>query len=317
MPKTVLMKIANHVFLALFLVLPFLKCSPQCCTPGSPSAGTVNQSTLPKSALRFVSYYQFSTGNHFYSGSHKKNYNYIEGARFHFGGVNLAYGISKKLTAEADLGYYFKRSILYNSIGSEYNPYNSASGLADFMLQVKYAAYKNLAKEWEITPMLGVRIPSALTPVEKNGEPLLLDLQPSTQSFGLSGGFFVYKGLPNHKTRLFASSKLIYSFANRQKYQFGISVSSAFFASHSLNHRVTLIAQLRNEWRQQDARKGLLRSATGANILLLSPQLTYSFAKQWNLSAQVEVPVYQHYNGTQLGRTLNTAIVVNKLFKKR
>ncbi|OWY23786.1 hypothetical protein C7N43_13375 [Sphingobacteriales bacterium UPWRP_1] len=305
------------LFTALSLLwLPFIAVMAQCCSPGMPSGGTTNQGVVPHHAIRVTAFYQFASGNHFYTGSQKQPYNYIEGARFHFTGFNFAYGITAKWTAEADAGYYLNRHILYSPQAAEDNPYNSAGGLSDFMLKIKYAAYKNVPGEWEITPMLGVRLPASLQPKTVNGKPLPIDLQSGTQSFGITGGVMVYKGLPNRKTRLFLNSQTLYSFENKQHYRFGVTVSNALFVSQTLNHRFTLIAQLRNEWRQPDLRNGLLRSSTGNNLLLFAPQLTCSFANWWNVSVQAEAPLYQHYNGTQLGRNWAAALVVNKLFRK-
>ncbi|OWY26153.1 hypothetical protein C7N43_36465 [Sphingobacteriales bacterium UPWRP_1] len=305
------------LFIAQFLLwLPFVTGNAQCCSPGMPSGGTSNQGVVPYHAVRITAFYQFATGNHFYTGSQKQPYNYIEGARFHFAGFNFAYGINAKWTAEADAGYYLDRHILYSPQAAEDNPNSRAGGLTDFMLKVKYAAYKNVPAEWEITPMLGIRVPANLQPKTVNGKPLPIDLQPGTQSFGLAGGFMVYKGFPNRKTRMFFNSQALYSFENNQHYRFGLSVNNALFVSQTLNHRFTVIAQVRNEWRQSDFRNGYMRISTGNNLLLLAPQLTCSFADWWNVSAQAELPLYQHYNGTQLGRSWAAALVVNKLFRK-
>ncbi len=287
----------------------------QCCMPGSPAGGSTNQGTMLPKDLRVIAFYQFSNGNHFFTGSKKQNYNYIEGAHFHFTGFSLAYGITPKLTAEMESGYFFNRTIRYSENGLKDNPHFHSKGLADIVLLTKYALYKNRAHGWEITPMFGIRIPSTFRPQMVEGEILNIDLQPSTQSVGLLGGMFIYKGLPNKKTHLFWNNRFVYSFPNSQQYQFGVSWNSALFVSHSFNHRFTIIGQLRNEWRQQDSKNDYFRDSTGSNVVLFAPQFNVSASQKWNFSAQVEIPVYHYYQGTQLARSVSAAIVVNRLFR--
>ncbi|HRI26601.1 MAG TPA: hypothetical protein PK239_05830 [Chitinophagales bacterium] len=301
-----------------FLVLlgflgAFLQAWAQCCMPGAPAGGTANQGVLVQHSLRMVGFYQFSNGNHFYSGSKKQHYSYIEGAHYHFSGIQVAYGITPRLTAEIETGYFCNRTIRYSALGAQENPVAAARGMADVTLQAKYAAYKHHHTQWEITPMLGIRIPTALHPQVVNAQELPIDLQSSTLSFGLTGGFFVYKGLPNKKTRLFWNSRAVYSFPNAQNYQFGLLYNNALFVSQALNHRFTFIGQLRHEWRQPDSKNDTWRSSTGSNLALFAPQINYTTTKQWNFSLQAEIPLYQRYQGIQMGRTVAVALVVNKL----
>lgn len=305
----------RRLITVMVLFLLTYSINAQCCMPGNPSGGTTNQGSLLPKDLRVVAFYQFSNGSHFFTGSQKQNYNYIEGAHYHFTGLSVAYGINPKYTIELETGYFNNRTIRYSKQGLKDNPVNHSKGWGDFSFLNKYTLYKNRLNHWEFTPMIGFRIPTHLHPKTFEGEILPIDLQTSTQSFGLTGGLFVYKGLGNKKTHLFLNNRITYSFPNFDKYQFGVTWNSALFVSHNLNHRFTFIGQIRNEWRQKDSKNGYFKDATGSDVVLLIPQINFSVTQKWNFSILAEVPVYHYYIGTQLARSFSLAFVLNRLFR--
>lgn len=75
--------------------------------------------------------------------------------------------------------------------------------------------------------------------------------------------------------------------------------------------------EVRNELRGKDHRNGQLINASGSELLYLSPQVNYNIQQQLDVSILFDWPVHKYYNGTQLGKQYNIAVIVNRVFKPK
>ena len=102
---------------------------------------------------------------------------------------------------------------------------------------------------------------------------------------------------------------------NTEGYKFGNILISSLFVSRLINDHFTAILQVRNDLKSVDLRDGTDVVNTGNNLLVISPQINYTFYKKWNLSGIFDVPVYRYYKGTQFGNKYAFAILLSHQFK--
>lgn len=302
--------------LLFFFLLASLKSYTQCCSPGNPTGGTVNQGTLEKKSWRTILFYQYGYSKGYYTGNEASGDGVLQNAAFNYIGATVAYGITPRFTAEWSGGYFINRRQLYKVIPPPDNKL-SANGFSDFVLQGKYSWIKSKAKQFELTTGAGMLIPLRSRPQEKNGVVLPQDIQPASNAFGFTGSLFLYKGFVQRKTHLFLVSQFLTVGENNLTYKNGDAWINSFFVSYNIKHPWSFIMQVRNELRGKDHRNGQLINSSGSNLLYLSPQVNYSIQQKWDMSVLFDWPVYKYYNGTQLGKQYNIAVIVNRVVKPK
>lgn len=288
----------------------------QCCSPGAPSGGTINQGTLAKKSWRTLLFYQHGAANQYYTGATRTRDGIVERATSNFVGASVAYGLTPRLTAEATGGYYLNRTEVYRFVPPPDNTL-SGSGLSDVVLQGKYSWIKNTTQQLEVTTGLGVQLPTSRQPQEKNGVQLAQEVQPSSNAFGYTASVFVYKGFIERRLHFFLASQFSAVGPNASGYQSGNALNTSFFTSYTVKYPWSLTLQVRSELRSRDYRNDQRIEATGTRRLFVSPQVNLTLLERWDASLLLDVPVYQHYNGTQLGKQYNVSLILNRVFQPK
>jgi hypothetical protein len=291
-----------------------MKSYPQCCSPGNPTGGTVNQGTLEKKSWRTILFYQYGYSKSYFTGTSESGGGVLENAAFNYIGGTVAYGITPRFTAEWSGGYYINRKQLYKFIPPPDNKL-SGNGFSDFIIQGKYSWIKSETKQFELTTGAGLQIPTHSNPQEKNGVVLPQDIQPASNAFGLTGSLFLHKGFIQKKTHLFFVSQYLLAGKNDLNYKRGDAWINSFFVSYNVKYPWSIIMRIRNELSGKDHRSEQLINASGSNLLYLSPQINYNIKQKLDVSVLFDVPVYRYYNGTQLAKQYNVAVIVSKIFK--
>lgn len=304
-------------FTLYFLLLcGSLRSYGQCCSPGSPTTGTVNQGTLAKKNLRSILLYQFGNSKDFFTGSSKSGVGAVQYASYNYLNFNIAYGITSRFTAELTGGYSITRKQVYSVLPPPDNKL-IGNGFSDFIMQGKYSWIKNKTKQLELTTGLGLQLPITRKAQEKNGVLLARDVQPATNATGFVASLFLYKGFMQKKTNLFFASQIIVPGKNDLKYQVGNTWINAFFVSYSIKYPWSVTLQVRDEMRTKDYRTGQLIAASGSRLLFFSPQANYTFGRLTDVSLLFDLPLYRYYNGTQLAKQFNISIVASRLFEPK
>lgn len=288
----------------------------QCCSPGAPSGGTVNQGTLAKKNWRTLVFYQYATANQYYTGSTRTSGGAVERATSNFVGASVAYGITPRLTAEATGGYYLNRTEVYRFVPAPDNVL-SGCGLSEVVVQGKYSWLKNADQQLEFTTGLGVQLPTTRRAQELNGVVLAQEVQPSSNAFGYTASLFLYKGFSERKLHFFLASQFSLVEQNASRYQSGNALNTSFFTSYTVKYPWSLTLQVRSELRSRDYRNDQRIEASGSSRLFVSPQVNLTLLERWDASLLLDVPVYQHYNGTQLGKQYNVSLILNRVFKPK
>lgn len=267
----------------------------QCCSPGNPVSGSEYVGILPKKTLRTITYYRHSFSDTYYENAEKSDYQGTHSG-YDFIGEVLSYGIIKKLTAEAELGYY-----IYKYQDSEVLDKFKTHGFSNATASLKYAVLKTM-KDMELTLGAGSKLPvSRKIFQDEYGVPYPQDIQPSTGAFGFVAQIFFFKGFREKKWRLVVHGRYELNGYNSEDYRFGDALFTSVFVGRSFAKNWSATLQLRNEYRWEDWQSDTRYLVTGGDIMFISPQLSYTFKPRLTLSVMADIPVFRHYNGIQLG----------------
>ncbi len=275
---------------------------------------------LGKNYLRAITYYRHGSSVDFYESDHRVPGNggpsEISNSSFSFTGAAVAYGFTKRLTIELDAGYYINKTQVWN------NGYkNQGNGFSNGTLTFKYGTIIRPVQQIELTTGFGIRFPFSANPRYVNGAILSPDVQPSTNSFGVSEMLFFNKGFPAITLRLFSINRYDYNFANNLNYKYGNVLLNSVFVSKKLVKYFFGILQIRSEWKTNDQDHsnpnefgGSKVINTGFVLVTASPQLSYSIVGKWNLTASYDIPLYKYYNGKQMTPAYSFAISLTRDF---
>ena len=312
------MSIKNHFFLLFLISLISAKTAfSQCCATGSPVGASVYVGVLNKNSLRVVGYYRYSYSDTYYTSSEKSAENpALKYARYNFSGIGLGYGLTKRLTIEADFGYFFDKTQQFNDVISQADSVSHGKvkgyGFSNGGITLKYGAYIKPAQQFEFTIGAGFRYPFTTNPQVIDGVQLNRDVQPSTNSFGASGMLFFNKGFPDITLRLFSINRYDYNFEGTDGYKYGNILLNSVFVSKKIFKYFFGIIQVRSEWKTNDLDNGEKVMNSGFVILTASPTLSYSVAGKWNLTALCDIPFYKNYNGTQMTPKYSFAVSISR-----
>jgi hypothetical protein len=283
--------------LLLLLTIVSTDISAQCCSTGSPVGATVYVGILAPKNLRVAAYYRHSYSSVYYEGSERTDKDvFLNYSSYNFTGIALGYGISRHLTVEYDMGYFFDKSQEIKATGT----IERGFGLSNAGIGFKYGCFVRPAKQIELTAGAGFRFPFTTNPQEVDYTRLSRDVQPSTNAFAVNAMLFFNKGWPDAGIRLFTLNRFEYNFTDKLDYQYGSVLLNSVFCSKKMIPRFFAILQARGEWRSHDKDQSLVRENSGNYLVILSPQLSYSIAGSWNVSVLYDLPVYKYYNGKQL-----------------
>ncbi len=276
----------------------------QCCSTGSPVGASVYVGVLGKHYLRGIAYFRHSYSDTYYEGHSKTTENVqLSYSRYNFAGIAFAYGITKRLTAEIDAGYYFDKTQQFQHIDYQARGY----GLSNGNLTFKYGAYINPVQQIEFTVGAGFRFPFTTNPQVIDGVQLNRDVQPSTNAFGTSAMLFFNKGFPAITLRLFSINRYDVNFTDKSDYKYGNILLNSVFVSKKVVKYLFALIQVRSEWKTNDldnlnpnenGEDKVINS--GYNLITLTPQISYSIAGKWNLTLLYDIPIYKNYNGKQM-----------------
>jgi hypothetical protein len=271
----------------------------QCCSMGSPAGASTYVGVLAKNHLRFIVFYRNNYLDTYFEGYEPSKINSnLKKSFYNYTGITLSYGITKRLTIDADAGYFINKTQILN-IGDETYRVRGY-GFSNGSLMVKYAAYMNAAKGIELTVGAGGKFPFSGKPLYVDGARLVIDLQPSSNAFGLSGQLIFSKDFRNIGMRLMSLNKYEYNFRNPDHYMFGSSFSNSVFVSKKIVNNLFAVLQVRNEYRLRDIASGSHEGNTGGEVMIASAQVSYSLFGKWHIAGLFDFPFYKNYNGRQL-----------------
>lgn len=310
MNKTRIILIAIAIFCSLLT-------KAQCLSSVNPVGGTNNLLVLEKNSIRIISFYKYGQGNQYYEGANHSEFDLISKAYYNYFSTTVGYGLTDKLTLEMESGYFFNKTQNYN-LDPEYTL--TGKGLANAVILAKHSIYSDLSKRIYITGAAGAKLPFSRELQWSRNVKLPVEVQPTIGAFG---SVFTASFVKEHSgtgMRYFFTSRVEANAPNKNNYRLGTSLYNSFYISRHLRYQWlkdnwTAILQIRNEFRSPDKIDGNTKESSGSTLLFVAPQLNFVLKEEWYLSAMVDIPVYQHFKGTQLGAGTGFTFIVSKTFR--
>lgn len=286
----------------------------QCCSTGSPVGAATHVGVLNKNTFRTITFFRHSFSDVYYRGSSPSDdeVDMSDNAYYDFLGVTLEYGVSHRITIQADGGYFINKVLNFHNPGlTDQN----GRGMSNGTFMLKYGLYIDPVKHIEITAGAGIKYPFTRQPqTAPNGSLLHLDARPSTNAFGFVGSLLLSKEYTPATIRIFLLNRFEYNGTNINDYQTGKLLTTSLFVSKKIARRFFGNIQLRNEIHGKDVQDGTEETNTGYHLMVFTPQLSYSVAGLWNISLLYDVPVYKNYQGKQLTPQYSYAISLSRDF---
>lgn len=271
----------------------------------TPLSGTKNLGVLPEENLLISSFYRFNYGDRSFSGDSRIDRGDYKDFNSNYLGFSTGYGLFKDFSIEMELGLFINKSqnVYFSSDPSNDSSYKlQGSGLSHLGLNGKYNLYYDDENDFEITIGAGVKAPLAAF---REGQQQ--HVQASTGAFGFSGRIFMHKGFSDSEYHLFFIGSSEVNLENSDGYRYGDLYSFSLFAAKNLSKLFTGVVELRNEYRLKDEYKlngeSHIHNSSGSKTMVISPQINF-LQKNLNVSLGFDYPLYQYYNGEQLGRHL-------------
>jgi len=305
------------IFIFCFTLSVACNLHAQCLSSVNPVGGTESLLLMEKNTLRFISFYKHGGGHQYFSGDEHAEFNLIDRSKYNYIATNMGCGITRKITIETEMGYYLDKTQFYNVVPG----YSlKGHGFSNLVLLGKVNLYTNHVKRKYLSLAAGPKIPFSREMKQDDNVELPIDLQPSAGSFGWVVSTSFVKESPAYGIRFFLTNRSEINGTNKKGYQPGnIFFTSFYFSKHLmfpwLKGDWTSILQIRNETRMQDRLNGNIKSSSGGTIFYLVPQVNYFAFEKWNLSAMVDIPLYQYFKGTQMGAGHSFTFVLARTFK--
>lgn len=300
------MKSKTIPFLILLFSLMFVHADSygQCCGAGNPISTAQGDAVMKKNQMQIMLGYRHSASDKYFEGSHSTSVDFpgiIDHTGYDFLDLGVSYGVTKRLTVGAMIGYFIDKTEDYKS---DMFPDAKSSGFGDLGVRVSYTAYRHVRHGIEITPFLMVKFPVGKFDCESDGIKLPLAMQPSSGSFKYSIGLSASCNL-NHWLYLTTFNQFEYSQRIKSKffdYQYGplwnLNVAVRARALRNLHAGL----QLGYEDKGKAKNDGIILEGSEYKLLKLTPQITGLY-KSFQLSAGVDIPVWRKVGGIQMSNS--------------
>lgn len=299
--------------LLLFIVFSGYSAYSQCCSAGNPVSSDAGASGPVGKTLVVSESFRHSYSDTYYEGSKVADYQYVDRSYFNFSSFGLSYGLNKRISFSGEIGYFYNKTQVFGPpvVIEEY--LRKSKGLGDAAFSVRVLAFEK--KGLKVLPSVGITVPVGKFDQVYNNVLLPIDIQPSSGNFKYKAGIAIKKELSFRSSLLFTGSaefsQAIHS-ERTKDYKYGDIYLSSIIYSYKATKDLALLFQVQNQYRGKAADKGTLIDATGGNLVLVTPQVSWLFAKVYNISALIDIPVYRFLNGPQLGNKYAFAIQLRR-----
>jgi hypothetical protein len=270
---------------------------------------------LEKGDLLVFSFFKRNYSDKYYKGEKPTNFSYLVNDYADYGGLNLSYGITDKITTQLTLGYFTAKVENFDIpvIGQQQF---YAQGLADAEVYLKYNFYTSKNKNFSLTGSLGGKIPTGPYKLSSDNVQLPRDVQPGTGAY--SGIFIVYAQLKPFKNKNYSfllNSRTDLNSANKDGFQYGTSNTNSIGSVIKINDQFSFLAMVRDENKDCDRINNIGMFSSSSVRVFASPGLSLSLRNNLAFSIYGDIPVYQNYAGTQLSSKYAFSFSISKVFE--
>ena len=288
-----------------------------CCSggSGSPIAGGTSQGVLGCQMTELAMNYQYINSNKFLTGD-KKAMDYLDNFNTNYLYARVAQGITDHFTLSIESGFFLNKT----QIAINKKDKTSSEGIGDLIIFPRYKVYEHNTDKTrdEITVGLGYKMPlgkyldSGVVYTDPKGKNYYTPKPPAVMPTSGANDFifygFLYRGYPQKKFRIFASTMYIRKGWNPIGQKFGDYASIGLFASKNIYRNLSATLQLKGEWidnMSYDKHVDMLATynidvhSFGSKKVAIVPQLGYSY-KKFSFYLLTDLPLYQYVNGTAI-----------------
>lgn len=291
------------LIILICLILSKSELSAQCGYCGgaaigglAPSISSANIGLLRKGNFRASTFLVFAEGDEYYNGSRKiakdANEHPVDLFKSSILGFNIGYGINRDITAELEIYSFLNQRQDFFGFDSPH----TNQGLSHIAALLKYNIVSLRTEQIEWTIGAGGKIP-----LSSNTKDIPQYVQPSSGSYGIIAQSFFYKGFAKGKYRFMATSRFEHNFENSLDFAYGKSFVNSILFNTKIVEQLSTILELKYENRSKNIFEGNKQENTGATIISIAPYFVYNY-KEFAVSAFVDYPIYNNYNGAQLTR---------------
>jgi len=298
------MKLRTIIILIISLTLSKASLA-QCCSAGNPFFYG-EQATIKGNELQVLLGYKYSISDTYYSKSDRVAIDFVDKAYFNYLNLQFIYGLSQRISLEADLGYFLNKTEDYKDAGWQTS---NGYGLGDATVKVRYLAYNNFKRKLSITPSLGIKLPIGVFDQETTDHVKLpITVQPSSGSYKYQANIYINKTSKNALWNFGFYGSFEYAQLINSKnfyYQYGNMYLFSILGSYKIGQTIYVGLELRNENRSKSKRENnQVVESSGYQIIYTIPHVSINTKKNLKFSFDAEIPTYRYYNGIQLGNKM-------------
>jgi len=277
---------------------------------GNPFLSDAEQSTLQEKELLFSFTYHNAFSTQYFKEDHiNHDQNNIKKAYSNYTEFKTAYGFSPKFSASFELGYFLNKTLAYE------NTSQKGFGLGDAAVYLKYRLIYSKYAKFTLLPAVGIKLPIGVFGQTDGKVNLPLALQPSSGNFKYIVSVYMSK-IMNEKL-VIAS---LCSYENAQLidtrnfyFKYGDQWMLAFYADYKFSNSISADMQFRFENKDKShITFSKIIEASGCKIVFITPQFSYHFNRNWEISVYADLPVYRYYNGIQFAEGYSFSLKVMK-----
>lgn len=293
--------------LLAILFLAVIACSQkeiyaQCCGAGNPISISGTDSNIKKKHMQVSLDYRHSYSDTYYYEDERFGQDFLgrlSDASYDFLNLGVAYGITKRWTVQAQLGYYIDKQENFKDPAF---PDARVNGIGDLSLSTSFVAYSNPQKGIELVPFISVKFPVGKFDCENDGIKLPISMQPSSGSYKYSAGIYFYANLSR---RWYVTSYDLFEYAQRIvsrnfNYKYGNLTYINAAAYYKAFGFLTLGANLSYEYMSRSKDEYGFLDGTSYHLMKISPQILIRPVKQFHMLVSAEVPVWRNVSGIQM-----------------
>jgi len=186
----------------------------------------------------------------------------------------------------------------------------TALGDVRVLARRKLAAFESPEPSMGVAALqFGLKLPTGKTDIKNaDGDPAERSLQPGSGTTDLLIGLSYSKLQPTKNLSTFVQGLVQAPLYEHDDYKPGTRVSLDGGLRYGVGEQVGLLLQANALWRARDRGAEAEPDDTGGTGVFLSPGLSWSPSKAFNLYGFFQVPLYQYVNGVQL--TARKAITI-------
>lgn len=280
-----------------------------CCAPAVPQQGVLGETVALPHTLEIGLHYEYLRSEGMYEGSDEIEDPAGTKTAWRRATLALSYGIVPRLSVSAILPYLSKKK---NFTTAGYDVEYTTDGIGDMTFIVRYSIIpRDFVTFRELSLSLGLKAPTGATDRENMDFVLPEELQPGTGTWDYQAALSFYQGFEPVD---FVVSGTYLLTGTHERFKFGNLFSYLLTANYHLHPRVDITAALTGTVKARDALDDEKISTTGRHQLWFTPGVQFQVIPKWlRLQLFFETPVYQHFNGVQLGSDFNIRLSLSGL----